>query len=231
MAYCVRLHDLITEVHVDTTWKELLENEQVFFSITSKILAEPPTSQLLETLKASGAFAGTPFAAHRQECQEGLALLSVWPKDSDKGIDKEYQDYLALFGVVGRPLASPWGSSYLNETPGMVFQLETLEVRSWYQRFGMQVRKKYHEPDDFIAYELEFICHLVGKALSALEAEDEEHFMLYWDAQGAFLHEHLLKWGFMWSDCVIENSKTDFYKGIAKLVKGALRELEEQYKE
>ncbi|MDR1088254.1 MAG: molecular chaperone TorD family protein [Coriobacteriales bacterium] len=210
---------------MDAICKELLENEQAFFTLMAKVLIEAPNSQLMETLRASEAFLGIPFAEHQQDCQEGLAVLRAWSEDSPEAIDEEYQDYLALFGVVGKPLASPWESSYLNDAPGFIFQIETLEVRAWYERFGMQVRKKYQEPDDNIVYEFEFICHLAGEALQAYAAKDEEGFARFWDAQKDFLHEHLLKWGLQWCDRVFEYAKTKFYKGIARLVKGSLREL------
>lgn len=205
--------------------KVLLENKQAFFTLMSKILIEEPTIQLLDSLRMADIFEGTPFAEQQQDCLEGLRLLDAWTQDLKRGIDEEINDYNRLFGVLGTPLASPWESSYLGEVTGMVFQLETLEVRQWYRRFGMEVRKKNKEPDDNIAYELEFIAYLAGEALHALETGDRERCEILLQAEVDFLQEHLLKWGFTWCDRMIASSKTNLYVGIAKLIKGALHEL------
>ena len=53
----------------------------------------------------------------------------------------------------------------------MIFQEQTLHVRQWYSRFGLQVVKLHKEPDDHIGLELEFVAHLANLALQAIRSE------------------------------------------------------------
>jgi TorA maturation chaperone TorD len=221
-------------MNMERDWVEFLEGEAAFFTLVGRILGAPLDAQLKECLINEGTFTSTPFASEQLASIEGLQLLQAWAEvsaaaseaGSKAWVDQENQDYLALFGGLGAPLASPWESSYLSGEGGLIFQLETLEVRQWYERFGLQVRKKYHEPDDAIMFEFEFITHLADRAVEAYPQGDEQGFELLLEAQRDFLHEHLLRWGFQWCERVSENARSDFYRGLAKLTEGALRELE-----
>jgi TorA maturation chaperone TorD len=222
---------------MEKDWVEFLEGEEVFFTLISRILSAPPDPQLKERLIREGTFLNAPFASEQPAIIEGLRLLQSWaeasagvPETGTKAwVDQENQDYLALLGGLGAPLASPWESSYLSGDGGLIFQAETLEVRWWYERFGLQVRKKYHEPDDAIMFEFEFIAHLAGRAVGAYAQKDEQGFASLLKAQQDFLYEHLLRWGFHWCERVSIHAQTDFYRGLAKLAEGALRELEEAF--
>ena len=77
---------------------------------------------------------------------------------------------MALFVGPGTPLAPPWESVCRHKDEALVFQKETLEVRAAYQELGLQVEKLHHEPDDHIAYELEFFAAAVWQAAEAAKA-------------------------------------------------------------
>ena len=47
------------------------------------------------------------------------------------------------------------------------------------------------------------------------------------EAQRDFFKNHLGAWALKWCDLVKENARTDFYKGLAYLTRGALSELSE----
>jgi TorA maturation chaperone TorD len=222
------------EMGMERDWIEFFEGETVFFTLVSRVLSASPDLQLKERLIDENAFLGTPFASEQPASIEGLRLLQSWAANSAAAleagsgawIDQENQDYLALFGGLGAPLASPWESSYLSGDGGLIFQAETLDVRRWYERYGLQVRQKYHEPDDAIMFEFEFIAHLARQAVEAYSQGDEQKFESLLEAQRDFLREHLFRWGFHWCERTSEHARTDFYRGLAKLTEGALRELE-----
>ncbi|HZY41749.1 MAG TPA: hypothetical protein VFF59_07085, partial [Anaerolineae bacterium] len=48
-------------------------------------------------------------------------------------------------------------------------------------------------------------------------------------AQRGFLAEHLLKWAPIWCHLVLEHARTEFYRGIALLVRGLLAELADMF--
>ena len=72
--------------------------------------------------------------------------------------------------------------------------------------------------------ELEFIAHLGSAGLAALEKQDQAAFANSLDAQRGFLSEHLLRWAPDWCGRVQAAARTDFYRGIALLARGALIE-------
>ena len=80
------------------------------------------------------------------------------PRATKRRLEAARSDYMALFVGPGTPLAPPWESVCRHKDEALVFQKETLEVRAAYRELGLQVEKLHHEPDDHIAYELEFSC-------------------------------------------------------------------------
>ncbi len=109
----------------------------------------------------------------------------------------------------------------------MVFQIQTLQVREWFRRFGVETEKLHQEPDDHIGLELTFISHLAMLGLKALQEKDDSRFEQILTAQRQFIAEHLLRWAPSWCNLVEEKAKTDFYRGLAMLVHGTLLSLAE----
>lgn len=224
---------------MERDWTDFLEREAVFLTLVSRVLSDPLDRILKEHLIREGTFQSTPFAFEQPASIAGLQLLQAWAEtsaaapelDTKAWLDQERQDHLALFGGLGAPLASPWESSYLSGDGGLIFQIETLEVRQWYERFGLQVRRKYHEPDDAIIFEFEFIAHLASRAVEAHSQGDEQEFESLLEAQRDFLREHLFRWVFCWCERVEANAQTDLYRGLAKLTEGAFRELEAAFEQ
>jgi TorA maturation chaperone TorD len=106
-----------------------------------------------------------------------------------------------------------------------VFQAQTLQVRNWYLRYGLEIENLHKEPDDHIGLELAFLAHLAQRGLHAIEQNDPGIFEDAMAAQRGFLAEHLLKWAPIWCSLVLEHAQTEFYRGMALLVRGVLTEL------
>jgi TorA maturation chaperone TorD len=130
-------------------------------------------------------------------------------------------DYTKLFIGLDRLSTAPWESVYFNRER-LVFQEQTIQVREWYSRFGLQVEKLNREPDDHIGLEMLFISHLASLALQAIENDDQKLIEGTLKAQRDFLTEHLLRWGPAWAKLVKQHAATDFYRGIAHLAHGSL---------
>jgi TorA maturation chaperone TorD len=192
-------------------------------------LYSEPELTWLEQLFNEGVFMEAPFAESNPDVIAGLELLQQWSKGfQTKGkeeVDLDLKtDYMRVMVGTDDFKTAPWESVYFDEDRG-IFQEKTLEVRRWYRRFGLASEKLYNEPDDHIALEISFISHLASLSLQALETADQATFERTLQAQHDFLKEHLLQWGPKWCDLVIENSKTDFYKGTALVLQGAFTEL------
>ncbi len=205
---------------------EYIASEVMCLGVISTLILTAPEHAWLVRLSDEDIFQSAPFAADQPNTENGLALLRKWSASySEDGVAALRSDRLRLFEGPGMPLAPLWESVYMGNEGKMVFQKETLAVRSWYRSFGLQVRELHHDPDDNIAYEFDFIRHLAEEAADALVRDDRGGYRQLINAQRDFLREHLLQWGFQWCKLMQEHSETDFYRGIALLTAGVLEEL------
>ncbi len=220
---------MIAENESTAVWRNLLTAEKLVLSLFGKILFEFPEKSWLETLAKEGVFEAIPFGEEQKDVQAGMELLTAWNKAHEGGLSEEAfedirDDYTRLFIGPGKVLAPPWESMYFTKERS-IFREETLQVREWYRRFGLESVKLHHEPDDHIGLELAFVSHLAEQALTALDAGDEEQFNKLIAAQIDFMTGHTFQWAAGWAALVLEHTRTDFFKGVALIVKGVMVEL------
>ena len=142
---------------------------------------------------------------------------------SDRQGDQNYpvelwEDYNRLFIGPGALLAPPWESVYRSKR--LVFGEETLQVRDFYQRFGLEVKNLNKEPDDHIGLEMEFIAYLCQEAIQKIQ--DNEDAVPYIQATRQFLQEHLAQWVPEFCGDIEEGARTGFFRGLAKFTDGWL---------
>ena len=217
--------------NLKTGWDELLISEQLVFGLFGKLLFEYPEKEWFDVLVNQGVFDEIPLGEDQKEVQDGMKLLSAWNQTYSDGLTVEgfeavRDDYTRLFVGPGKVLAPVWESMYFTKERS-IFQKETLEVRDWYRRYGVESVKLYHEPDDHLGLELAFVAHLAGLAHAALESGDQEKFQELLTAQREFLSKHTFQWVAGWSALVLEHARTDFYKGVALVVRGVLAEMKD----
>ncbi|HKZ83677.1 MAG TPA: molecular chaperone TorD family protein [Anaerolineae bacterium] len=210
-------------------WAAILSGEALVCGLLSRALYSYPERAWLQSLVDEGVFAESPLGDRQPDVSGGLTLLQTWSQAHRGGLSDEAFDglcagYTRLFIGPGKVLAPPWESVYFNEER-LTFQEQTLQVRAWYRRFGLEAEKLHNEPDDHIGLELSFLAHLAQLALDALERQDQPAVDELLEAQRRFLSEHLLRWAPAWCDQVAQHARTDFFHGIALLTKGALKEL------
>lgn len=212
-------------------WKVTLMGEMLLLGVLSKTIQSNPEREWLQSFIDEDIFSESPMESNHQDFVTGLRVLQAWAQENRESISNERltdlkTDYVRLFVGVGKTIAPPWESVYLNEDR-MIFQQQTLQVREWYRRFGVESEKLYKEPDDHIGLELSFLAHLAKLGLQALDENDEIKFEQILQAQRQFISEHPLKWAPGWCKLVEENAGTDFYRGLAKLIRGTLFSLAE----
>lgn len=202
-----------------------LDLEGASYTLVGRILRQMPEHAWLDALAVQGVFDEIPYAQGNPSVQKGADALRTWASGYTEGTaDEVYSDCMALLIGPGKPLAAPWESVYSEANEGLVFQQETLDVRRAYRAFGLQVDQLHHEPDDHMAYELEFVATLDARAAEALRAGRDAEAQALIDAKNAFLTDHLQTWAFKWCDLMDEHAATGFYRGIALLVRGFLQE-------
>lgn len=221
------MRNLVEPIHIENPdWIPTLTGEVLLTGLLAKVIYTEPAEALFNALIAEDIFSEIPFGANQEESQQGMAILSQWAGEQQGALGKPALDalkvdYLALFIGPAKMHAPLWESVYFSKEH-LVFQERTLEVRKWYRRFGLQVEHLNNEPDDHIGLEFSFIAHLASQALHAAEVRDLTGFIHHWNAQKEFFSAHLLQWGPEWSRLVIQNARTDFYRGIGHLTLGSL---------
>jgi TorA maturation chaperone TorD len=203
---------------------QVLTGEMLTFALLGRAFYVYPDQAWIQSLATEEVFAQAPFAETRPETVEALALLQRWSGGaSPSAFDDICSDYTRLFIGPGKVLAPPWESVYFSEDR-LTFQESTLQVRGWFRRFGLESDKLHHEPDDHIGLEFEFVAHLARCALLALEQNDEARYDATIEARRQFIAEHPGRWAAGWCEQVEKHARTDFYRGMAMLARGAVAE-------
>lgn len=211
----------------NTDWNPILIGEILTLGLLGKAFYVYPEKEWIRSLIDGDVFSEAPFANEQPDVIAALDMLRAWSEKnrdlSAAAFDEICVDYTRLFIGPGIVIAAPWESVHFSEER-LTFQVQTLQVREWYRRFGLQAEKLYQEPDDHIGLQLEFLAHLARCALAAMEQKDNLELEKLLKAQHDFMTEHPIKWAPQWFDLVAENAHTDFYRGMARLGKGALLE-------
>jgi putative dimethyl sulfoxide reductase chaperone len=212
-------------------WLSLLVAEELTLGLFGKILFEYPEKEWFQTISQEGVFEDIPFAENQKDVKEGMKLLSAWNAMHKAGLSQQAfeairEEYMYLFIGPAKVLAPLWESTYFSKER-TIFQEETLQVREWYRRFGLESVRLYNEPDDHLGLELAFIAHLAGQARMALEAGDDEKYHHLIEAQKEFISNHTLKWAAGWVSLVLEHARNDFFKGVALVIRGVLAEIKD----
>ena len=220
--------DRIAET-VNTELTAQLAGRALVLSLLGRLFYAAPEADWLQGLADEGVFDDIPFGAQRPEVAAGLAQLQQWTQHNRGGqlaqhLDILTSDYNRLFVGPGKIIAPPWESVQVDDER-QLFQEETLAVRNWYRRFGLQAERLYTEPDDHVGLELAFLAHLAQLALAAQAAGDHARLSELLAAERAFLTEHALRWIPAWANRVVEQARTCLYRGLAQVTAGVLAEV------
>lgn len=205
---------------------DLIEGYRLFFGLLGMTLYAHPSYELFNSLYRTHAFAELPLIISDENFLEGTELLSTWGPLSNHSLSQEeFHTLLAestrLFAGTQSMEAIPWESAYFNKER-MVFQRETLDVRTWYRTYDLQLVRYNHEPEDHIGLEMDFISRLLAQTkIAAEEGRMTDAQKTLADAQ-LFAAQHPLRWADRWSQGVSAIAQTPLYQGIAKLIPPAL---------
>ena len=194
------------------------------------------------------------FKELNEEAIEALATQE-WPKDSDNDhlrlgyaylrryfkwcyADRRAQlaqDYARIFlgaGIYGakRMAAVPYESVFTSEEH-LVMGASRQDALDVFARDGFKVDPSLHEPEDHIAFELEYLHHMNVRAAQLAQDGDTGALRLNVRRQAAFINKHLLNWLPILLKKSEEFAKTSFYLGILNVAIGSLEQSREVLKE
>ncbi|TCK61954.1 TorD/DmsD family molecular chaperone [Seleniivibrio woodruffii] len=188
------------------------------FSFFNKVLLDAPEKEYMEGFRDSvGLLDEWPFP-ESAESKTGLELLKNYLKNyTESELQPLKDNFNKLFIGPGHLFAPPWESVY-KEQDRTIFGEATLKVRNRYRKFGLEIHNLHKEPDDHMAYECAYLNFLCATAAADETAEDVRKEI------AEFIKDHPASWVDEFTEKMIENSATDFYKGVAYLLKGSLNE-------
>lgn len=217
---------------------EVLLAREYAYDILRRFFIEEPSQEYLKCFIQQKMYAQFPFKEDSKGISEGISdLVSYFekfnPVDNKDDLESLNWDFTRmLIGPFELP-APPWESVYVRKD-GLLFQESTLRVRKAYRRFGLTASELDVEADDHIGLELDFMYHLNNMCLHIAEhnrknaLKEMKELLL---EQQRFLDEHILTFASDFTDNVIENADTQFYAGLAKILKHFLKMDSEVLKE
>lgn len=165
---------------------------------------------LFRLLQAAYAGPCTPDLADALREVSGLylELLERPPVLLSQPDPSDLFEYNRLFVGPGALVAPPYESVYLSAEKALM-QAETLAVRQFYQSYGKELDPNRHEPEDHLAFELEFYAYLhtiepPARGVAAMER--------FWE-------EHLRRWVPALCKRVIEGTRSPFYRSLASITR------------
>lgn len=208
--------------------KEILETKAVVYKVLGRLFLERPNRELVEQILKEKLFEDFPVEAENPFFKNGTSLLKIWSEEHQKDdpaliAANLAQDFDRLFVGPGHLLAPPWESVYLSQEK-LMFGEETLAVRAFYARHGLQFVRKNKEPDDHLGLELIFLGELNTKAAQAAAENKKEDLEYLNSEQKKFITEHLLRWLPALRQDIQQNAKSRYFKGLINVVYGLLED-------
>lgn len=172
--------------------------------------------------------------------EEAAGYAKLMKDDLEKisNIDELKFDYLSMFVGPKTLLAPPYGSTYMEEQ-GQIMGVSTYDAMRIYQEAGLKKAADFKEPPDHIRVELDFMFTLIQQTIELCEESKLSEAENKINLQLEFLAKHIAGWVKPFTNNIIENAKTDFYKNLAKATEAFIRQefiedsiaMQEEFKE
>ena len=171
--------------------------------------------------------------------EEAAGYTKLMKDDLQKiRIDELKFDYLSMFVGPKTLLAPPYGSIYMEEQ-GQIMGASTYDAMRMYQEAGLKKAVNFKEPPDHIRVELDFMFTLIQQTIELCEESKLSEAENKINLQLEFLAKHIAGWVKPFTNNIIENAKTDFYKNLAKATEAFIRQefiedsiaMQEEFKE
>lgn len=198
------------------------------YSLLSRLYRVEVDKELLDSMRKMSF--ELPLDPELDDMREGYCLWQEYlAKTNDQTLTNLAVDYVRAFigaGKSAKEVAYPYESVYTSPDR-LLMQEARDEVLSLYRAEEISRGESFKEPEDHIAFELEFMTVLCERAATPLREGDAGHALGYLKKQRLFLTEHLLNWTPVFCGDVVKFAREDLYRGLAMITKGYLR-LEEQ---
>lgn len=208
-----------------TSIRPLVEVRYYIYDLLRHTFLKEPSRDYLVNVQRIVTSQSFPFVHENESILQGIDQVKHYLAANDVLSEQVYSDlhwdFTQLFiGPYELP-APPWESAYCNDEH-LLFQEETLAVRKAYVKYSFLPVQLGHEADDHLGIELDFMFRLNDLALAEIENKNADSLRQNLIDQKLFLETHLLKWIPALCKAVIQNAHTEFYQGLAKVLRGFL---------
>lgn len=146
------------------------------------------------------------------------SYLNNWKEEKLTALMLDYGD---LYFGASMPLALPWGSCWLTEQR-LLNDTSTHELLRFYGDHGIELQLDKNQPADHIGIFLSVISQLL--TVISDPTKEGQHIESK-QVLTLLLSNHLLTWSEPFLQASIDNAKTDFYRGMALLLRELLNAL------
>ncbi|MCR5583789.1 MAG: molecular chaperone TorD family protein [Eggerthellaceae bacterium] len=200
---------------------DAFEERGVVYSLLSRLYAREVDQETLDDL------CETLYPAEDEDClsAEGYRLIATYLSNIwDESVTELSVDYANCF--LGKGVDS-FTAAYLNESvytseKRLLMQEARVEVLAAYRSAGFVKAEEWHDGEDHIALELDFMRVLNNQAIDALKQGNERKAVRIVKKQLEFLQRHLVSWVPMMTADLKKFARTDLYRGLAFLTEGFL---------
>lgn len=192
------------------------------YNLLARLMNREVDPGLLAGLSSAGfpEDTGSPLADEANRLMGGFLAESTEDPLTDLAVD-----FARLFIVrdMGETLAAyPYESVYTSVERTMMADARD-GVAAFYRSAGLNKSPSWKLGEDHIALELEFMGVLCQRTVEAARKGDGQAIEDNLALQESFLKDHLLKWAPKFCDGMFATAKTDFYRGVALLLKAHLK--------
>lgn len=201
----------------------LLEQRASFYGFLSRLYEKEVDKDFLDQMCAMKMRRSTG----NEDVDSANELLHAFLSDRWERTEEDLRiDYARVFfgnGMSGVSAAYPFESVHTS-SEHLLMQDARDKVLALYRAEGFQKSEDWKDNEDHVALELAFEGILCRKAADALAAGDDALCLAKLVAQYNFLNDHLLNWISLLTGGIERFTQTDFYRAVARLTMGFLRE-------
>lgn len=204
---------------------EFFEERAQTYLFLSQIFFKELTAEAIEQM----AVAEYPTDCGNENLDQGYALIRRYFKfnsnDPRTQLACEYARIFLATSVFGKnnKVAVPYESVFTSEE-GLVMQESRDEVVRIFAEDGFKIDPDLHEPDDHLAFELEYLSVMNARASQLLVGENWEELIRNIERQQSFVEAHLLNWLGDLTEIAQEYAQLTFYIGMLLITQGYLQE-------
>ena len=215
------------------TQQTLARIRRDFYSLLSSVYIHIPEKKTLELKwEAAAELLRFPQEGGKEALQhidKGLKLITSYGSRNglpgntlldEKALTNLSKDWTRLFrGVERDGILPPYESLYRT---GKLQEKPAREIHRLFSQMGIRVPDEWHQPQDYIGVELDFMRLLCSREFEVCEKQEKKFIVEVVAAEKSFIEHHLGAWASKFCEKMGEQAREDYYRGIAKLTIGLI---------